>query len=187
MIALIGLGNPGEKYALTRHNIGYLSIDSILEASSNNQISSNKFNGSAFKLNISNKEIIAFKSNEFMNECGNSISKLTSFYKIKPNKVFVFHDDLDLQLGKIKIKTGGSSAGHNGLKSIDHHYSKNYNRVRMGIGHPGNKDKVLKHVLSNFKKHEMDIISVINDNIAKYIDLLIKDQYSSFMNKIKIK
>ena len=91
------------------------------------------------------------------------------------------------RFGKIKIKTGGSSAGHNGLKSIDHHYSKNYNRVRMGIGHPGNKDKVLKHVLSNFKKHEMDIISVINDNIAKYIDLLIKDQYSSFMNKIKIK
>ena len=187
MIALIGLGNPGEKYTYTRHNIGYLSIDSILKISNSTQISSNKFNGAAYKLNISNKEIIVFKSNEFMNECGNSISRLTSFYKIKPNKVFIFHDDLDLQLGKIKIKTGGSSAGHNGLKSIDHHYSKNYNRVRMGIGHPGNRDKVIKYVLSDFKKNEMDIITVINNNIGEYIDLLITGQNSSFMNKIKIK
>ena len=187
MIALIGLGNPGDKYTLTRHNIGYLAIDNILESSSNTKISSSKFNGLAFKLTISNKEIIAFKSNEFMNECGSSISKLASFYKINPNKVFIFHDDLDLQLGKIKIKTGGSSAGHNGLKSVDQHYSKNYNRVRMGIGHPGNKDKVIKYVLSDFKKNEMDIIAMINNNIGKYIELLIKGQYSSFMNKIKIR
>ena len=185
MIALIGLGNPGNKYNSNRHNIGFMAIDEILGSIKATEVKSSKFKGSAFKTIIKKQEIILFKSEEFMNECGNSISRLASFYKIPPNRVFIFHDDLDLQIGKVRIKTGGSSAGHNGLKSIDRHYSKNYNRVRMGISHPGNKDKVIKHVLSDFKKSEMEMVQLINNNIAKYIDLLIEGEFSTFMNKIK--
>ena len=96
------------------------------------------------------------------------------------------HDDLDLKLGKIRIKEGGNPAGHNGLKSIDSYIGKNYNRIRMGIEHPGNKELVIKHVLSNFKKNEFTIFDQINENISNNIDLLIKREYSTFMNKIKI-
>ena len=186
MIALIGLGNPGSKYNFNRHNIGFMTIDAILASVKSTEIKSSKFKGSAFKIAIKKQEIILFKSEEYMNECGNSISRLASFYKIRPKRVFIFHDDLDLQLSKVRIKTGGSSAGHNGLKSIDHHYNKNYNRVRMGISHPGDKDKVIKYVLSDFKKFEMEIVRMINNNIAEYIDLLIDGEFSTFMNKIKL-
>jgi len=100
--------------------------------------------------------------------------------------LFVFHDDLDLDLGKIRIKNGGSSAGHNGLKSIDEHIGKSYNRIRIGIGHPGEKRLVEKYVLSDFKKEEWSSLSLINQNISKNINLLVNKKHSSFLNKIKL-
>ena len=186
MIALIGLGNPGDKYSLNRHNIGFMAIDKICENLNAEPISGSKINGDCFKLQLHGKKIILFRSHEFMNECGLSISKIIKFYKIKIENLFVFHDDLDLKLGKIRIKEGGNTAGHNGLKSIDSYIGKNYNRIRMGIEHPGNKELVIKHVLSNFKKNESTIFDQINENISNNIDLLIKREYSTFMNKIKI-
>ena len=186
MIALIGLGNPGEKYSLNRHNIGFMAVDKICEKLNAEQINGSKFGGESFKLQINRKKIIIFKSHDFMNDCGQSISKLIKFYKIETKNIFIFHDDLDLKLGKIRIKEGGNPAGHNGLKSIDSFLGKNYNRIRTGIEHPGNKDLVIKHVLSNFKKNELDIFDQINENISNNIDLLIKGEYSTFMNKVKI-
>ena len=121
-----------------------------------------------------------------MNNSGICIRELIEYFKINAEDVIVFHDDLDLKLGKIRIKEGGNPAGHNGLKSIDNHIGKNYNRIRMGIEHPGNKELVIKHVLSNFKKNEFTIFDQINENISNNIDLLIKREYSTFMNKIKI-
>ena len=185
MIALVGLGNPGKQYKYNRHNIGYLAIDEIVKSLDiNNQ--KTKFNGKFYKSSIGQKSIILFKSNDYMNECGYSISQIISFFKLKKEDLYVFHDDLDLEIGKIRIKNGGSSAGHNGLKSIDKYIGKNYNRVRIGIGHPGEKKLVEKYVLSNFKKEEWSNLSLINQNISENIDLLVNNKHSSFLNKIKL-
>ncbi len=185
MIALVGLGNPGKKYKYNRHNIGYLVIDEIVKSVDiDNQ--KTKFNGKFYKSSIGQKNIILFKSNNYMNECGYSISQIISFFKIQNEDLYIFHDDLDLEVGKIRIKNGGSSAGHNGLKSIDTYIGKNYNRVRIGIGHPGEKKLVEKYVLSNFKKEEWSNLSLINQNISENIDLLVNNKHSSFLNKIKL-
>ena len=185
MIALVGLGNPGKQYKLNRHNIGYLTIDEIIKLLDiNNQ--KNKFNGKFFKSNVGRKNIILFKSNDYMNDCGYSISQIVNFFKIKNEDLFVFHDDLDLEVGKIRIKNGGSSAGHNGLKSIDEYIGKNYNRIRIGIGHPGEKRLVEKYVLSDFKKEEWSSFSKIINNISQNINLLVNKKNSSFLNKIKL-
>jgi len=185
MIALVGLGNPGKQYKYNRHNIGYLAIDEIVKMLDiDNQ--KNKFNGKFFKSNAGRKNILLFKSNDYMNECGHSISQIANFFKIKNEDLFVFHDDLDLEVGKIRIKNGGSSAGHNGLKSIDEHIGKSYNRIRIGIGHPGEKHLVEKYVLSDFKKEEWSSLSLINQNISKNINLLVNKKHSSFLNKIKL-
>tara|TARA_Y100000768_G_scaffold372372_1_gene339969 strand:+ start:301 stop:939 length:639 start_codon:yes stop_codon:yes gene_type:complete len=185
MIALVGLGNPGKQYKYNRHNIGYLAIDEIVKSLDiNNQ--KTKFNGKFYKSSIGQKSIILFKSNDYMNECGYSISQIISFFKLKKEDLYVFHDDLDLEIGKIRIKNGGSSAGHNGLKSIDKYIGKNYNRVRIGIGHPGEKKLVEKYVLSNFKEKEWSHLSIINQNISENINLLVNNKHSSFLNKIKL-
>ena len=185
MIALVGLGNPGKQYKHNRHNIGYLVIDEIIKTLDvDNQ--KNKFNGKFFKLSVGRKNIILVKSNDYMNECGYSIGQIVNFFKVKNEDLFVFHDDLDLEVGKIRIKNGGSSAGHNGLKSIDEHIGKNYNRIRIGIGHPGEKRLVEKYVLSNFKKEEWASLFLINQNISQNISLLVNKKLSSFLNKIKL-
>ncbi len=185
MIALVGLGNPGKQYKYNRHNIGYLAIDEIIKTLDvDNQ--KNKFNGKFFKSSVGRKNIILFKSNDYMNECGYSIGQIVNFFKVKNEDLFVFHDDLDLEVGKIRIKNGGSSAGHNGLKSIDEHIGKNYNRIRIGIGHPGEKRLVEKYVLSNFKEEEWSSLFLINQNISQNISLLVNKKLSSFLNKIKL-
>ena len=185
MIALVGLGNPGKQYKHNRHNIGYLAIDEIVKSIDNDN-QKTKFNGKFFKSSIGRKNIVIFKSNDFMNECGYSISQIINFFKIKNEDLFVFHDDLDLDVGKIRIKIGGSSAGHNGLKSIDKYIGKNYNRIRIGIGHPGEKRLVEKYVLSDFRKEEWSTLSLINKNISENISLLVNNKHSSFLNKIKL-
>tara|TARA_B100001105_G_C22274318_1_gene392422 strand:- start:302 stop:862 length:561 start_codon:yes stop_codon:yes gene_type:complete len=185
MIALVGLGNPGKQHKYNRHNIGYLVVEEIIKQL---EIDSqkNRFNGKISKSNIGRKKIIIFKSCDYMNKCGYSISQVTNFFKIKNEDIFVFHDDLDLETGKVRIKNGGSSAGHNGLKSIDEHIGKTYNRIRIGIGHPGEKKLVSKYVLSDFLKKEWQSLSLINKNISRNISLLVNKKNSSFLNKIKL-
>ena len=161
MIALIGLGNPGEKYSLNRHNIGFIVIDELID---NNEIikSEKKFNGDLTTFSIGRKKIVTFKSCDYMNECGGSIAKLINFYKLSLDSVYVFHDDLDISLGKVKIKNGGSPAGHNGLKSIDRFICKEYYRIRIGVGRPidnslyKKNDIVSNWVLSDFSKKEKE-------------------------------
>ena len=185
MIALIGLGNPGEKHSLNRHNIGFIVID---ELNDNNEIikSEKKFNGDLTTFSIGRKKILTFKSCDYMNECGDSIAKLVNFYKLNLDSVYVFHDDLDISLGKVKIKNGGSPAGHNGLKSIDSCIGKNYNRVRVGIDHPGSRELVNRHVLGNFKKKELVIVDQLKINISSHLKLLISENKSQFLNNIKL-
>ena len=182
MIALIGLGNPGTKHKNNRHNVGYLFIDQLLQ-DHDDVMREKKFDGELASFLIGKKKIYTFKSNDYMNECGKSIATFLNFFKIKSNLTYVIHDDLDITLGKIKIKLGGSSAGHNGLKSIDSKIGKNYNRIRIGINHPGNKEMVNKHVLSNFKKQELITVNEICEQISTNLGMLMHRDKSKFLNK----
>ena len=184
MIALIGLGNPGTKYKNNRHNVGYLFIDQFLN-DRDNAINEKKFNGELSSFLFKKKKIFTFKSCDYMNECGASIASFLNFFKIKPNSTYIVHDDLDIALGKVKIKLGGSSAGHNGLKSIDANIGKNYNRIRIGINHPGSRDLVNKHVLSNFKKSELEVIKKLNIKMTDNISTLLSGDKSKFINNLK--
>ena len=184
MIALIGLGNPGTKHKNNRHNVGYLFIDQLLQ-DHDDVMREKKFDGELASFPIGKKKIYTFKSNDYVNECGKSIATFLNFFKIKSNLTYVIHDDLDITLGKIKIKLGGSSAGHNGLKSIDSKIGKNYNRIRIGINHPGNKEMVNKHVLSNFKKSELEVINELNIKMSENIKILLDGEKSKFINNLK--
>ena len=153
MFLLVGLGNPGPNNTNNRHNIGFKIIDEI-----NKQFSLSKqkpkFKGLLTTGNIDNKKVYAIKPLTFMNNSGTCIRELIEYFKIDAKNVFVFHDDMDIDLGKVKAKFGGSSAGHNGIESIDGSIGKDYSRVRVGIGHPKDKKKVNNHVLEDFTENE---------------------------------
>ena len=165
MYVLVGLGNPGQKCALNRHNIGFMAIDSIA-VTYNFPPFKTKFSASISEGTIGDHKVILCKPMTYMNLSGQPVGDLIRFYKVTPACVYVVHDDLDLETGKIKLKIGGGSGGHNGLKSLDQCMGKEYWRVRLGIGHPGrspNREDLVSHyVLSNFSRHDEDwLISVL--------------------------
>ena len=157
MLLLVGLGNPGSNYTNTRHNIGFKIIDAI---NTHFKLSKQKpkFKGLLTTGNIDEKKIYAIKPLTFMNNSGTAIKELIDYFKIEAKDVIVFHDDMDIDFGKVKAKFGGGSAGHNGIESIDKFIGKDYSRVRVGIGHPGNKVDVTNWVLGKFKTAEKDLI-----------------------------
>lgn len=151
----VGLGNPGANYALNRHNVGFMAIDVIAD-----HVSAPAFkikqNAAVSEVSVKGDRLFFIKPQTFMNLSARGVAPLLAFYKIPIDHLVVFHDDLDLEPGRIKIKRGGSSGGHNGLKSIDQSLGVDYWRVRIGIGHPGHKDAVTGYVLSNFRREELD-------------------------------
>jgi len=175
MILIAGLGNPGSKYQLTRHNFGFLLADAVINHHNLEESPTlgKKFNAEIFtgviKNNAnSNQKIILAKPQTFMNLSGSSIQKICNFYKIPPEKVIILHDDLDLELGRTKTKIGGGNAGHNGLKDIDAKIGKNYWRIRLGIGRPENSDyEISDYVLGKFNTKERQILEEINDEISR--------------------
>ena len=173
MLLLVGLGNPGSNYTNTRHNIGFKIIDAI-NAHFKLSKQKPKFKGLLTTGNITEKKIYAIKPLTFMNNSGTAIKELIDYFKIDAKDVFVFHDDMDIDFGKIKAKFGGSSAGHNGIESIDKFIGKDYSRVRIGIGHPKQKKKVNNHVLEDFKEDEEEKINEITENIVKQLPTLIE-------------
>ena len=183
MFLLVGLGNPGPNNTNNRHNIGFKIIDAI-----NQQFSLSKqkpkFKGLLTTGNINNKKVYAIKPLTFMNNSGVCIKELIDYFKIDAKNVFVFHDDMDIDLGKVKAKFGGSSAGHNGIESIDKSIGKDYSRVRIGIGHPKNGKKVDTHVLEDFSDNEEDKIKDITENIVKMIPTLIDKKMDTFSSKV---
>ena len=183
-ILLVGLGNPGEKYKNTRHNVGFIVLDYLT-----NQLkfgrSRTKFLGRTSMGSYENTKLISFKPQTFMNESGRAVREASNFYKINPERIFVFHDDLDLSFGDIKLKKGGSNAGHNGLASIDENIGTNYLRLRIGINHPGDKDKVNDHVLGDFTKEENEEFEKILSKIVKNFDLLIDANIKKFQSNMK--
>ncbi|MFQ3307716.1 MAG: PTH1 family peptidyl-tRNA hydrolase [Candidatus Midichloriaceae bacterium] len=175
MKLLAGLGNFGEEYEETRHNIGFKIIDAIAQKYEFTNFN-NKFYAKITKVKIAQHDIILCMPMSYMNNSGIPISKLLNFYKIPLSDAYIFHDDLDVQLGKIKIKTGGGNAGHNGLKSIDQHMGKDYHRIRIGIGRPEMKSMVSDYVLGDFFKEESNTINNTINFIVQNIELLLNDK-----------
>ena len=183
MLVLVGLGNPEAKYKLNRHNVGFMTIDHIVE---NYELGpyKNKFQSHIVTTTINATPIIFSKPQTFMNLSGQSIGNILSFYKLKCENVIVIHDDLDLNIGIVKTKIGGGSGGHNGLKSLDSIIGKNYRRLRIGIGHPGDKNLVNNYVLGDFNKNENIIINEILMNITFNLANILKninDNLSQFL------
>ena len=150
-----GLGNPGPRYAMHRHNVGFMALDVIAEMHDFGPVQK-KFQGWVQEGRIGTEKVLLLKPATFMNESGRAVGEALRFYKIGPEALTVFHDELDLAPFKVKVKTGGGTAGHNGLRSIDRHVGPDFRRVRIGIGHPGHKDRVHGHVLGNYAKSEQD-------------------------------
>jgi len=151
MILFAGLGNPGEKYTRYRHNIGFMAVDEIARRHGFSPWRE-KFHGLISEGRLGGQKVTILKPQTFMNNSGQSVAAAMKFYKIPPGDVVIFHDELDLGHGIVKVKAGGGNAGHNGLRSLDAHVGKDYRRVRLGIGHPGHKDQVTNWVLGNFAK-----------------------------------
>ena len=184
MLLFVGLGNPTPDSENNRHNIGFKIIDSINKEFKLSK-QKPKFKGLLTTGNISNKKIYAIKPLTFMNNSGICIRELIEYFKIDAENIIVFHDDLDVELGKIKTKFGGSSAGHNGIASIDKFIGKDYSRVRIGIGKPKNNIEVADYVLQNFNEDEVLEIEKISKNITDSISMLVEkklDLFSSTVN-----
>lgn len=182
---IIGLGNPGNSYAGNRHNVGFMILDRIM-ADYGFSKPSLKFGGSVAEGVIAGNKVYAFKPLGYMNISGGPASEISRFYKIELNNTIAIHDDLDIALGKLKVKRGGSSGGHNGLKSLDSHIGVDYMRIRIGIGHPGDKDMVSEYVLSNFRKEEITALDGIIQETSRHIALLLNEDEAGFMNKVSL-
>ena len=185
MFLICGLGNPGKKYENTRHNIGFKFADKIINQFELSKLKIDKFK-ELYSGEISNFKILVIKPLTFMNLSGQPIQEIINFYKIKLDNVFVVHDDLDLDAGKIKIKKGGGNGGHNGLESIDQYVGENYFRIRIGIDHPGHKDLVSSYVLNKFLKKEEQIINKKIDKMVNNIELIFSD-IPLFLTKVSEK
>ena len=183
MLLLVGLGNPGTNSSNNRHNIGFKIIDAI-NAEFKLSKQKPKFKGLLTTGNIESKKVYAVKPLTFMNNSGTAVKELLDYFKIDAKDVIVFHDDLDIDFGKVKAKFGGGSAGHNGIESIDKFIGKDYSRVRIGIGHPKGNGKVIKHVLEDFKEDEEEKIKEIATNIVKLIPTLIDKKIDLFSSKV---
>jgi PTH1 family peptidyl-tRNA hydrolase len=165
MLLLVGLGNPGAQYARHRHNVGFMAVDKIAEAAGFGP-SRRKFRSELREGEIGGEKALALKPQTYMNDSGEAVGEAMRFYKLSPADVVVFHDELDLAPGKVKVKTGGGVAGHNGLKSIGQHIGAEFRRVRIGIGHPGSKERVTGHVLGDFAKADQAWLAPLLDALA---------------------
>lgn len=182
----VGLGNPGPQYALHRHNVGFMAIDTIAEVHGFGP-EAKKFSGWLREGRIGGQKILLLKPATFMNESGRAVGEALRFYKLGVDALTVFHDELDLAPFKVKVKQGGGTAGHNGLRSIDQHLGPDFRRVRLGIGHPGHKDRVTGYVLGNFAKSEQDDLADMLGAVAAEAEWLAKDDATRFMNDIALR
>jgi len=185
VLLLVGLGNPGPKYERNRHNIGYMAVDEIVRRHSFAPYRV-RFQSLTAEGSLGGGKVLAMKPTTFMNESGRAVGEAMRYYKLTPDDVLVIHDELDLAAGKIRVKKGGGLAGHNGLRSIDAHIGKEFYRLRVGIGHPGDKDRVHGHVLSDFSKAELAMFEKIVDAIGACGDALGEREYDAFMTNVSL-
>lgn len=184
MLLIVGLGNPGPEHAKNRHNIGFMAADEIVRRHGFGPWKS-RFHGLMSEGRLGPHKALVLKPVTYMNRSGISASEAARFYKIPLDQIVVFHDELDLAAGKLRVKTGGGSAGNNGIRSLDSHIGPDYRRVRMGIGHPG-RDRVLSYVLEDFRKEEQTWLQPLLDAVAEAATLLAEGNDSAFMTKVAL-
>jgi PTH1 family peptidyl-tRNA hydrolase len=185
MHLVVGLGNPGSKYAGNRHNIGFMAVDEIVRRHGFSAWRK-RFQGEVAEGTLGGEKVLVLKPLTYMNESGRSVGEAMRFYDIDPSQVIVFYDELDLEPGKVRVKLGGGAAGHNGIRSMIAHAGPHFVRVRLGIGHPGDKTMVQPHVLSDFAKADRAWLEPLLDAVAVNIDLLVKGEEGSFQNKVHL-
>ncbi len=179
-----GLGNPGAAYALNRHNIGFMAVDAIAALHGFGPWKT-RFHGLASEGRIGAHKLTLLKPATFMNDSGRSVGEALRFFKLEPAEALtVFYDELDLEPFKVRVKHGGGAAGHNGIRSIDAHVGPDYARVRLGIGHPGHRDRVSPHVLGNFAKAEMEPLADLLGAVAAEVPWLLDGDEARFMSEI---
>ncbi len=184
MIMIIGLGNFGNRYAYTLHNAGFIAVDCINNKLNPTNSWAEKFSGLHSVWNYKSGKILFVKPQTYMNNSGICVSQFKNFYKVENDNIFVFHDDIDLQAGQIRIKTGGGHGGHNGLKSLDAHIGNNYHRIRIGVGRPTHKEDVSNFVLSNFDDNNLKHIYTILNLFCDNINFLLEKQFSRLKNEL---
>ena len=185
MLLLVGLGNPGAEYARNRHNIGFMAVEEIARRHGFGPWRK-RFQGQTAEGTVGGEKVIALEPLTFMNLSGQSVTAALQFFKLKPENIVVIHDELDLPPGRIRVKKGGGHGGHNGLRSIDAHVGKDYWRIRLGIGHPGDKDRVSGYVLHDFAKADQSWLDPLIDAVADAFPLVVKGQAETFMNKVSL-
>ena len=181
-----GLGNPGPQYAMHRHNAGFMAVDTIAGVHSFGPVQK-KFQGWVQEGRIGGERIVLLKPATFMNESGRAVGEALRFYKLDLDALTVFHDELDLAPFKVKVKRGGGTAGHNGLRSIGQHLGPDFRRVRIGIGHPGHKDRVTGYVLGNYARAEMDDLADMLGAIAAEAEWLARGDDARFMSDVALR
>jgi PTH1 family peptidyl-tRNA hydrolase len=185
MLLLVGLGNPGARYLGNRHNIGFLAVEAIAKRH-NIGPWRRRFQGVACEGPIGGERTLLLLPGTFMNESGRAVAEAVHFYKLSLGDITVFHDEIDLPPGKVRVKIGGGVAGHNGLRSISEHIGNDYRRVRIGVGHPGNKDLVQHYVLSDFAKSERGSVEALIAILADNAELIVHGEDASFQNKVHL-
>jgi PTH1 family peptidyl-tRNA hydrolase len=184
MWLLIGLGNPGTEYEKNRHNVGFMAVDRIAQDYNFPSFKS-KFDGLISEGRIDGQKVALIKPQTYMNESGRCVGPAAKYFKVTPNRVIVFYDELDLLPMRLKVKHGGGSGGNNGIKSIDAHLGRpDYWRVRLGIGHPGDKNRVTGYVLGDFSKEEQKMLPAWLDMIVSNVPLLLNDKTNDFMTRV---
>lgn len=183
MWLIVGLGNPGSQYQHNRHNIGFMAVDEIIRRHNFSSLSK-KFQALVSEGALGGEKVLVMKPQTFMNLSGQAVQAAVAFYKIPLDQVIVFHDELDLASGKIRTKIGGGAAGHNGIRSIDEHLGPDYWRVRLGIDHPGGKDRVHGYVLSDFAKADDIWLTKILEAIGDNAERLVKKDMAGFMSRV---
>ena len=185
MLFFVGLGNTGESYAGNRHNIGFMAVQAIAKR---HGIAPwrRRFQGVAVEGAIGAEKVLLLLPGTFMNESGRAVAEAAHFYKLEAGSIVVFHDEAELPPGKVRLKIGGGNAGHNGLRSISEHIGNDYRRVRLGVGHPGDKDMMESYVLQDFAKSERPWVEALCDIVADNAALLIEGKDSTFQNKVHL-
>ena len=185
MLLLVGLGNPGPGYAANRHNVGFLALG-VIAGRYPFERPRKRFHGLAADGEIAGEKVLALQPHTYMNDSGRAVSAAAAYYRVPPERIIVIQDEIDLPLGKVRVKRGGGAGGHNGIRSIDAHIGAEYWRVRIGVGHPGVRDLVRHFVLNDISKEEKPLVDKVLAAIAEAIPILIGGDDNGFMNKVNV-
>lgn len=185
MQLLVGLGNPGPKYGLSRHNIGFMAVDEIARRHAFGPWRK-RFEGLAAEGSVGKEKILALKPETYMNRSGRAVGAAARFYKLDPDDIVVVHDEIDLAPGKVRFKQGGGHAGHNGIRDIEAHIGPDFKRVRIGVGHPGLKDEVTGHVLDRFSKADIEWVAPLLEAVAEAFPALVSGGGAAFTNRLAL-